>query len=160
MNPSICRPVVQPSSNAGSNPPSDPLPAGNASLWFVAYDIRQPKRLRQVHRCVRRVGIALQYSGFAVHGTDDSLSELLRRLEGIIDKSVDDVRAYHLPKRCQVWSLGRQSWPDELTLTGSEALATLLNTADCRADSEAGTRATIEVDSRVAGMAMPGAPQR
>jgi CRISPR-associated protein Cas2 len=131
-----------------ARPPAPLAQAGGADVWFLAYDIRQPRRLRRVHRCVRREGLALQYSGFAVPGDAQRLQALLDKLAGIIDARVDDVRAYHLPARCQVWSLGRQNWPEGLTLSGPSALQQLLAAAEHPdpADAEHAAQALADED--------------
>lgn len=107
----------------------------SGDIWFVAYDIREPRRLRRVHRRVRRDGVALQYSGFAVQANEARLTTLLDHLKTIIHEGVDDLRAYHLPARCQVWRLGRQAWPDGVTLTGGDALTQLLTVVDTPSNS-------------------------
>lgn len=86
--------------------------------WIVAYDIREPRRLRRVHRTLRKEGVAAQYSVFTVEADDEGIARLLQRLRGIIDERVDDVRAYHLPAHCAVWALGTQHWPDGVSLAG------------------------------------------
>jgi CRISPR-associated protein Cas2 len=75
----------------------------------------------------RREGVALQYSGFVVNGDAAHIESLIQKLAVLIDPKLDDIRAYHLPARCQVWSLGRQSWPADICLTGQGALSVLLN---------------------------------
>ena len=137
-----------------------PAAAGAAAdLWFVAYDIAHPRRLRRVHRCVRREGLALQYSAFAVAGRHQDLQSLLDRLATLIDAKADDVRAYHLPARCQVWSLGRQAWPDGMVLAGHDALLQLLSTdghpAEDASDMTADDAAGRMVDSTAEGRPPP-----
>lgn len=102
------------------------MSAGRVKTWLVAYDIREPRRLRRVHQCIKREGTAVQYSAFAVEADDASLDALLQRLSGHIDRRADDVRAYHIPDHCQVWHLGRDPWPDGVQLTGSTAIQQLL----------------------------------
>lgn len=62
--------------------------------WLVCYDIRDAKRLRQVHRCCRQWGMPLQRSVFActLHGTD--LDAMIEELKELMDEAVDDVRLY------------------------------------------------------------------
>ncbi len=101
-----------------------------AKTWLVAYDIREPRRLRRLHRCLKREGVAVQYSAFCVEATDRQLDQVLRRVTAIIDARVDDVRAYHVPEHCQVWQLGRQQFPEGVFLEGSAAVRQLLAVAD------------------------------
>ena len=77
----------------------------------MAYDICEPRRLGQVHRCLRRLGLPAQYSAFTVQANDIQIVEPLAQLLRLIDSRVDDLRAYHLPARCPLWRLGRQAWP-------------------------------------------------
>lgn len=95
--------------------------------WLVAYDIREPRRLRRVHRCLRKLGLPAQYSAFTVEADDVEIADHLARLELLIDVRVDDLRAYHLPAACPVWRLGQQSWPEGLILAPREAARLLLS---------------------------------
>lgn len=103
--------------------------------WLVAYDIREPRRLRRVHRYLRKLGMAAQYSAFTVEADDNEITGHLALIERLIDKRVDDVRAYHLPVRCPVWRLGRQEWPEGLYLSPHEAVR-LLQASASTADAE------------------------
>ena len=94
--------------------------------WLVAYDIRQPRRLRRVHRVLRKEGAPAQYSAFTVEADDAQIEVLLERLRALIDKRADDLRAYHLPASCTVWSLGTQHWPDGICLTATHAARLLM----------------------------------
>ena len=98
-------------------------------VWLVAYDISEPRRLRGVHRLLRKEGVPAQYSAFTVEADDEQIERLLERLRTLIDKRADDLRAYHLPASCTVWSLGTQHWPDGICLTATHA-ARLLMTAE------------------------------
>ena len=93
----------------------------------MAYDIREPRRLRRVHRCLRKLGLPAQYSAFTVEADDTQITAHLDRLERLIDCRVDDLRAYHLPARCPVWRLGRQGWPDGLILAPQQAARLVLS---------------------------------
>jgi CRISPR-associated protein Cas2 len=101
-----------------------------SDLWFIAYDIRNPQRLRRVHRCVRTSAVALQYSAFCFEGHERALMDLLTVLESIIDPAVDDVRAYRLPHSLKVWKLGCQGLPDGVMVTGSPALMALMQVSE------------------------------
>ena len=103
--------------------------------WLVAYDIREPRRLRRVHRHLRKLGMAAQYSAFTVEADDSAIADHLAAIELLIDGRVDDVRAYHLPARCPVWRLGRQEWPEGLYLSPHEAVR-LLQASAGTADAE------------------------
>lgn len=96
--------------------------------WLVAYDIRQHRRLRRVHRILRKRGMAAQYSVFTVEADDPGIAELLQQLEAEINLREDDLRAYHLPASCPVWRLGAQDWPDGLCLAPAQAARLLMDT--------------------------------
>ncbi|MCX9157924.1 CRISPR-associated endonuclease Cas2 [Niveibacterium sp. 24ML] len=96
--------------------------------WLIAYDISQPRRLRQVHRLMREEGIPVQYSAFILTASDRQLDHLLADLRELIDPTCDDVRAYHIPQRCAVWSLGRNSLPSGILLDAAIAAKFLLET--------------------------------
>lgn len=93
--------------------------------WLVAYDIREKRRLARVHRFLKTEGTPLQYSVFAVEATENELQRLLSELKQRIDQCQDDVRAYHVPARCEIFTLGRQGLPAGLVV-GASALMNLL----------------------------------
>ncbi len=105
--------------------------------WLVAYDIRAPRRLRRVHRCLRKLGLPAQYSAFTVEADDVVITDHLARLKQLIDTRVDDLRAYHLPASCPVWRLGRQAWPEGLILAPREAARLLMSPGGEPADAAA-----------------------
>jgi CRISPR-associated protein Cas2 len=87
--------------------------------WLIAYDIANPKRLLRVHRYLKKHAIPVQYSVFVLHGSQLSLENILAGISSLIAPEEDDVRAYHLPQRCEVTMLGRQSFPEGVMLAAS-----------------------------------------
>ncbi|MCB1717182.1 MAG: CRISPR-associated endonuclease Cas2 [Candidatus Competibacteraceae bacterium] len=76
--------------------------------WYlIAYDIRAPNRLRQVHYYLRKRALAMQQSVFFIEATPTELAEVLDTIAGFIKKNSDDVRAYPVPHPSQVWLSGR-----------------------------------------------------
>ena len=59
--------------------------------YLVAYDIRDDKRLRRVHRTVKEFGWSMQYSIFVGDLDPMELIELKLRLNDILDHNVDSV---------------------------------------------------------------------
>lgn len=94
------------------------MAAHAVKTWLVAYDIRDARRLQRVGRRARRHAAGLQYSVYGFEGNDKSIESFVAELERLIDSRVDDLRAYHVPERCRVWALGRQSLPDGVELAG------------------------------------------
>lgn len=105
------------------------MSAGESKTWLVCYDIAEPRRLRRVHRTVRREGSTVQYSAYAVTADDEELRALLGRIEAIIVRDRDDVRAYHLPQRCQIWTMGTQGLPDGVEVDAVTAARLLVEHA-------------------------------
>lgn len=95
--------------------------------WIVAYDIADPRRLKQVHRVIRKLGVAMQYSAFSVQLNDREIDALLVSLGEIIDRRVDDVRAYHVPAHCKVWMLGGTVLPDGVIMSAEGAAGALMD---------------------------------
>lgn len=79
--------------------------------WLVVYDIAQPRRLGRVFRCLKKEGIPIQYSVFALETTPMKIGQLMARLSQLIDKNDDDVRAYRLPADGWQTSLGAAILP-------------------------------------------------
>lgn len=61
------------------------------SRYLVAYDIRDPTRLRQVHKTVRSYGEPLQYSVFVCDLTHSELCQLRTELRDTAHLAVDSV---------------------------------------------------------------------
>jgi CRISPR-associated protein Cas2 len=59
--------------------------------YLVAYDIRDPRRLRQVHKTLKEFGWAMQYSVFVADLDRVELVELRLALSAIIDHRSDTI---------------------------------------------------------------------
>lgn len=59
--------------------------------FLVAYDIRDPGRLRRVHKTVRAFGEPLQYSVFVCDLTHSELCEMKMELRDVANLRVDSV---------------------------------------------------------------------
>lgn len=64
--------------------------------YLLVYDIRQPRRLRRVHRVASEFGEPLQYSVFVCDLTDTERARLRRRLHEEIHHEVDRVALFDL----------------------------------------------------------------
>lgn len=90
---------------------------GGSRNWLIAYDIADPRRLGRVHRFLKALAIPVQYSLFVYQGSQFMLDHIMAGIAERIEPRADDVRAYHLPERCEVTMLGNQSLPDGIVLT-------------------------------------------
>ncbi len=78
--------------------------------WYLlAYDIRDPKRLRRVHYYLRKQGLAAQQSVFFLHVTDAELKQTLEGVAKRIHRHRDDVRAYPISHPAEVWLTGQSA---------------------------------------------------
>ena len=76
--------------------------------WYLlAYDIRDPRRLRRVHYYLRKRALAAQQSVFFVHATEAELKETLDGVAQRIHRHLDDVRAYPISSPAEVWLAGQ-----------------------------------------------------
>jgi len=79
------------------------------SRWYVlAYDIRDPKRLRRTYAHVKKYGVGLQKSVFLIHTDPDSLARLKAGVLERVDETEDDVRLYPVRHPGALWAAGRQ----------------------------------------------------
>lgn len=85
-------------------------------LYLICYDIADPRRLNQVARFLVKRACRVQYSVYVIETTPTRLDELLEDLVSLINPKEDDVRAYPLPKECEVVMLGTQLFPDDVLL--------------------------------------------
>ncbi len=65
--------------------------ANGRQRFLVAYDIRDDKRLRQVHRTMKGFGWAMQYSVFICDLDVMELTEMRTELSGIIHHGSDSI---------------------------------------------------------------------
>jgi CRISPR-associated endonuclease Cas2 len=106
------------------------MSATSKKRWLVCYDIRCRRRLMRVHRALKKEGATVQYSAFSVCTDDRGIARVLARLDALIDAARDDLRAYHIPTHCMVWSLGTQDLPDGIWAGGDLATGWLLARAE------------------------------
>jgi CRISPR-associated protein Cas2 len=67
-------------------------------IYLVMYDVREPKRLKRVHKILREWGEPLQYSVFNVRATKREMEELRCRVTRLVEAE-DSVLWFRL---CQV----------------------------------------------------------
>lgn len=91
--------------------------------WIIAYDIAEPRRLRQVHSYLVKHAHALQYSVFLAVCTERQLERILAGLAGQIHHGLDDVRAYPLPDGAEPVCLGVMHASDFVLLEGLDDTA-------------------------------------
>ena len=72
------------------------MPDRRVTDYLVCYDIRDPRRLRRVHRCMREWGTPLQYSVFHCRLSERQRRRVTVDLRRRIDERVDDVRIYSM----------------------------------------------------------------
>ena len=78
--------------------------------WYIiAYDIRQPKRLRRLHYYLKKRAIALQNSVFLIRADRDYLQRLEGDLKGLANTQQDDLRIYPVRHPDTIWTAGKQA---------------------------------------------------
>lgn len=85
---------------------------------IVTYDIADPKRLRRIHRFMKKVALPLQYSVFLLEADTKRIESLLKQLRTMIKANEDDIRIYPLPKNPDWCSLGKPLWLEGVQLVG------------------------------------------
>lgn len=89
-------------------------------FWYLlAYDIREPGRLRRVHYYLRSRGLAAQESVFFLHASEAELTGLLDELAGLIQRREDDIRAYPIQHPAEVWLTGQMVTAGPLLTPGA-----------------------------------------
>ena len=70
--------------------------------WYIfSYDIRHPKRWRQVYKIVNGYGKRLQYSLFRCYLTQTQMEQARHELEKVMDEE-DDLLVIRLSPRCKI----------------------------------------------------------
>jgi len=82
--------------------------------YLICYDVRNPKRLRRVHRAVRDFATPVQFSVFEAELKQAELESLLQSLTALIDLDQDRIGFYQLPNKQQKISLGATDTVDGL----------------------------------------------
>ena len=75
---------------------------------IIAYDVRDPRRLRQVHYFLKKQATALQKSVFMLSATQKQITGVLSGIKSRVDGRVDDVRLYPIRYPGDIWSAGQQ----------------------------------------------------
>lgn len=77
--------------------------------WYlIAYDVREPRRLRRVHAYLRKRALAMQRSVFIIQTDSAGLTALEAGLRELVDARADDLRRYPIPSPATLWLAGRQ----------------------------------------------------
>ena len=82
-------------------------------LYFVAYDIRNPKRLRKVHRFVVGFATGGQKSAFECFLTEAERAALVDGLRRRMNLASDRAHVIRLRRNCSVWTMGRGVPPED-----------------------------------------------
>ncbi|WP_200388040.1 CRISPR-associated endonuclease Cas2 [Thiocapsa imhoffii] len=75
---------------------------------LIAYDIRDPKRLRRIHRLLRKRAVAVQQSVFLIEADADTLAAIVEELRAHANTRTDDIRLYAIPHPAALWTAGTQ----------------------------------------------------
>ena len=94
------------------------MPANRQVPWLICYDIADPRRLRDVHKEVRKHATPLQYSVFRTTATRREMVARLRVLTSVIDSRRDDIRAYQLLTKASQYMYGPPCLLDGVWLDG------------------------------------------
>lgn len=78
--------------------------------WYlIAYDVRDPKRLRKVHYYLRKQALAVQKSVFIIHTDLATLARIEGQLRQRVVEREDDLRLYAIPTPAALWAAGQQA---------------------------------------------------
>lgn len=75
--------------------------------YLVCYDIRHPRRIRQVARLLERSAMRIQYSVFLATLSPSEHRELIEQLSALLDHRADDLRIYPLHRNAHTHNLGQ-----------------------------------------------------
>ena len=91
------------------------------TTYLIAYDIRDPKRLRRVERHLSKWARRIQFSVFAADLAPAPLERLCRDLGRLIDAAVDDLRIYPVPPGATLEASGPPATGEGLLVVGDGA---------------------------------------
>lgn len=78
---------------------------------LLAYDIRDPLRLRRFHYRISKIGLPLQESVFLVQADDHELAALRELVSQYTRSDEDDLRLYPVRNPGAIWTAGQQDHP-------------------------------------------------
>lgn len=87
---------------------------------LVCYDIRNERRLRRIHRCMRAWGMPLQYSVFYCRLVPQARRRMENRLRQLMDQRTDDIRIYGIQSLAETQFIGSHPMPDAANLYGTD----------------------------------------
>jgi CRISPR-associated protein Cas2 len=77
--------------------------------WYLlAYDIRETKRLKKVHRFLKKHATALQNSVFLLNVDKKTLEQIIAGVKERTKGNIDDVRLYPISNPNTIWADGKQ----------------------------------------------------
>ncbi len=77
--------------------------------WYMlAYDVREPKRLRKMHYFMKKHGVAMQKSVFILKIDKSGLYKLVSGVKELVNNQEDDVRIYPVISPSSIWTAGQQ----------------------------------------------------
>lgn len=82
---------------------------GKKRWYIMAYDIRDPKRLKRLHSYLKKRALALQKSVFVYKADDSSLERTMAGVKALVDDGEDDVRLYPITTPDAIWVAGKQA---------------------------------------------------
>jgi CRISPR-associated protein Cas2 len=83
-----------------------------SASYLVTYDIANPKRLSRLYRFMKKQGVPVQYSVFQVEASATEIASLMVKIAKMIHPDADDVRAYRVPEKTWVMTLGTSILPE------------------------------------------------
>ncbi len=86
-------------------------------LYLVAYDVRDPRRLRQTHKVLKDFACGGQKSAFECYLTRAEREELVSRVEQCMDTQQDALLIIRLTDRDSVATLGMAVQPADALYT-------------------------------------------
>lgn len=104
---------------------------------IISYDIADPKRLKRIHRFLKKVALPLQYSVFLIEADAKRIEQLKAQLATMIHPRADDIRIYPLPNQPDWCALGKPLWDEGMLLTGFKLPSGLQTQADIFWDEQA-----------------------
>ena len=88
------------------------------TAYLIAYDIRDPKRLRWVERHLSKLARRVQYSVFTADLTPAALEDQCQALSRLIDARVDDLRVYPVPQGAGIKTSGPPATGEGVIVVG------------------------------------------